>query len=307
MVDLQNILRHARSLHGAGLVPIPLCCPLGTRSGCSSPNHHATTSTNANGTTLIVPCPNIGKRPLIRGFPHWAASQPSWAEVRGLLLRRAPCNLGIVTGAVIVVETDSTDAEVEVQALGGHALLRAPTRERRGGRGRAWVFAGNSDFATNRAHLGKSAAIDVRGHSGLFVVPPSEHVTGHRYEWLPGLAPWETPPPPMPSQLESLFARATRVSATAPALDISTMQCVLPPSVAFRIKARLQFGRLWRSEGKGSGDCSASGYDFTIACELIRDGVPDRDVVAALSLRPGVHRRDIDYLRRTVARARAFR
>ena len=101
-----------------------------------------------------------------------------------------PVNVGIVTGnELVVVEADSPEADVELVGMLGGAI-NTPTRQPRSGRGRAWLLrAPTGHHMRNRAHLGASGAIDVRGRNGLLVVPPSRHVTGHSYTW--DIAPWD--------------------------------------------------------------------------------------------------------------------
>lgn len=303
MLPLKATLAHARRLYESGLVSIPLCRPIAASASRCSGAWHSAQATADDGSIRRQPCTNIGKRPLVRDFYSWAASDPGWPAIRDLLQRRAPCNLAIVTGPIIVVETDSLAAESEVIALGGAVLNETPTRERRAGRGRAWLFSGEPGV-TNRAHLGHSQAIDVRATRGIFVVPPSVHVSGHRYRWLPGLAPWEVRPPTLPQKLRALVASSGPAPLIRTATAVSLVNTCLPATVKFRLAARPEFARLWRGEGKVRGDCSASGYDFAVARALVRDGLPDREILTALALRPGAHRKDIDYLARTVAQAR---
>ena len=62
---------------------------------------------------------------------------------------------------------------------------------------------------------------------------------------------------------------------------------------------------LWRGEGKATGDPSPSGYDAAIACALLRAGVPEEQISAALILRRP-EKTAGDYYARTLAKARAF-
>lgn len=69
------------------------------------------------------------------------------------------------------------------------------------------------------------------------------------------------------------------------------------------LRSRRTLSELWNGRGKTGGDQSRSGYDFMISTELLRLRVPEGEAVAALLARPGVHRRDREYARRTVAEA----
>ncbi|WP_169796628.1 bifunctional DNA primase/polymerase [Chondromyces crocatus] len=136
------------------------------------------------------PCDRAGKRPLLADYPRWAARGPSFADVESSLRVWAPCNLALVAvGVLVVIEADSPDADAELASLGGAELASAPAREARSGRGRAYVFRAPPGVnVPNGARRGTSGAVDVRGTGGLLVVPPSRHVSGHVYAWLPGRA-----------------------------------------------------------------------------------------------------------------------
>lgn len=290
-----TVLRCVSLLHAWGLVGIPLCRPDGESGVCSALWHER-------------PCTRAGKRPLLSAYARFAESKPELEAVMFNIARHARCNLGIVTGTVVVIEADSPDGEHEVEDLAGSALEHAPTRERRPGRGRAWLFTYDEPLA-NRAHLGASGAIDVRAAGGILVVPPSVHVTGHEYEWVKGRAPWEVAAPslPLPQALKSLVAVST-TSATMPRIAReSDASREIPARVRFLLRSNLGLTRLWSGEGKHDGDTSASGFDFAIARELLRLGIGSSEICAALVARPGAHRSDLSYAALTVENARRRR
>jgi Primase C terminal 1 (PriCT-1)/Bifunctional DNA primase/polymerase, N-terminal len=45
------------------------------------------------------------------------------------------------------------------------------------------------------------SGLDIRSTGGYVVAPPSHHVSGNRYAWLPGRAPGDVPLAPMPDWL----------------------------------------------------------------------------------------------------------
>ena len=291
-----EILAAARRLVAAGLPLVPCCAPLdGGR--CSAPWHK-------------WPCDRIGKRPLAEGYPEIAHEPPTVEHVERELRRLGAVNPAIVTGPIVAVEADSAEAEAEVVELAGPEIERAPCRLPRPGRGRGWLFAAPPGVEIgNRAGLGRSGAIDVRGRSGIFVVPPSVHATGHRYQWAPSRAPWEIELPPLPVGLLALAidGAETRRRAADAVGRLSRPEIVahVPPRVGALLRAEHDLGELWAGRGKRSGDCSGSGYDYAIAVALLRRGVPEREIASALAARPGAHRRDTAYLRTTVERAAA--
>ncbi len=298
--DLRIEMReHIELLHAAGFALVPLCRPTGN-GHCSARWHGA--------------CDRAGKRPLIRGYPDFALRRPERAEVQRMFAQCFPCNVGIVTGGsvagggtLLALDTDSAEAEAEVVRLAGDVLLVTPTRERRPGRGRVWLFSAPGDAENkNRAGLGAAGKIDVRGLAGLVVVPPSVHVTGHAFEWVAGLAPWQVAPPRLPAGLLALLARPAprppRARTFSAPVDV---RAEVSPRVALLIRSESTIARLWNGTGKTAGDLTRSGYDFSLARALLARRVPGREVVAALLARPGAHSRHADQASETVARAAA--
>ncbi len=283
-IELERLLACA-------LAPVLLCRP--TVDGkCSAP-WHGTCGRQA------------GKRPLVGGFGIFAEEPPTLDDLAAVTRRIWPVNVGVVTGnRVIAVEADSPEAEDELVGMLGSAI-NTPTRRPRPGRGRAWlVHVPAGHHMRNRAKLGACGAIDVRGHNGLLVVPPSRHVTGHLYTWE--VAPWDRGPAVIPHELFRFVtkdhASATRTSTPSVARYAS---CLVSPTarVLAMIAARPALARLWRGEGKRGGDQSASGYDCSLAVHLLHLRVPPDEVAVAVAARSGAHRHDSAYAQRTVDNA----
>ncbi len=283
----------ARRLWRAGLTPIPLCRPTEQPGRCTANWHD-------------IPCPRIGKTPLVAGYPKLALRRPSFEELAAHFRRQPTSNIGIVTGAgIIAIEADSPEAEREVVALAGRgALDQTPTRERRRGRGRAWLFATDKEVR-NGAGRGESRAIDVRGNGGILVMPPSVHESGHVYAWVRGLSPWDVAPARLPATLQPLITSPTTDRREAVAVVMAVHPRPLPPKVASMVRSRRRIADLWNGVGKQIGDSSASGYDFAFVRELLFNDVALVDAAAALALRPGAHRRDDAYVSLTVGRAQS--
>ncbi len=283
----------ATQLAGLGWPLVPCCAPRAGDDVCTATWHGR-------------PCDRVGKRPLLRGYPGLVDEPLTSKELEREACRLSAVNLALVTGGLLcAVEGDSLEAETEITELCcGHPVT--PTRERRPGRGRAYIFSIPAGVdIVNRAHLGRSGAIDIRGRGGILVLPPSVHVTGHGYDWVPDRAPLEVAPAPIPVALLPLVVAAPRRPTRSALGDVpeQTTEPGVSSRVAFLLKAHRRLAELWAGRGKTVGDRSRSGYDHAVARELVRRRVPVKEVVGALAARPGAHRRDPAYLHETVAAA----
>ena len=287
------LIAWAAKLFTLGIPVIPLCQAL-PGGGCTAAAH-------------TVPCPDAGKRPLLAGYPAMAKQLPPWDHVLGFLKKFFPCNLGIVVPVgLVVVEADSPVAEVEITTLAGGVAEFAPTRERRPGRGRGWLFRISAGVSLPpRTHLGASASIDVLAAGSIFVVPPSVHRTGHAYAWVPGRAPWEVVPPVLPPGLLKLVMEGARPASVNPSatVDCETFTPQVSSRVAFLLASRRKLARLWIGEGKDRGDTSRSGMDYSLAAELHAAGVSIQEIAEAIAARPDAHRSDGDYALKTALKA----
>jgi hypothetical protein len=73
IATLEKTRAHARRLHQHRLAVVALCRP--EQDGCcSAPWHHQ-------------PCPDVGKRPLVKGYPRFAVDKRSWCEIEAELVR----------------------------------------------------------------------------------------------------------------------------------------------------------------------------------------------------------------------------
>ena len=156
----------------------------------------------AHGWSIVLVEPR-GKRPLVR----WEAFQrrpPSADEVRSWFAQRPDANVAVVTGAVsglVVLDVDPRHGGVA--SLAGwerqHGALPHTVEAQTGGGGRHLYFAHPGSELRNR--VGVAPGLDLRGDGGVVVAPPSLHPTGGRYRWLPGHAPDEARPAPLPGWL----------------------------------------------------------------------------------------------------------
>jgi hypothetical protein len=134
-------------------------------------------------------CGSPGKHPRTQHGLLDASADPddAWAAWETF----SHSNIGIATGtasSLVVLDVDGSDGEASLATLvGAHEPLPA-TLTATTGRGRHLYFAYSGAEITNSAgRLG--AKLDVRGHGGYVVGPPSVHISGRAYQWVDAAAP----------------------------------------------------------------------------------------------------------------------
>ena len=288
----------ALSLLGAGgLSPVPVCRPVNESKSCSAPWHPD-------------PCDRCGKRPLVRGYRRFSSFAAPAEQLRDWASEFDALNLGaVIQEGFVMVEADSPDADRELIDLDPSLVNGGPCRERRPGRGRAYLLRTDLPMAS-RAHLGESGAIDVRGPGGLWIVPPSVHETGHQLRWVARRAPWQTKPLVLKARLRELLAQTSeprspkiqRHGSPEPS-EFTGVGAHLSPRVQRLRRCSLRVKQLWEMRGKTRGDTSASGYDFALARALLQLGAIPGEVVGALMARRESHRQDLAYATLTARNA----
>ena len=170
---------------------------------------HVPTSTG--GCSCARPdCAKPGKHPRNRRGVHDASSRAQ--TIRRWWARWPDANLGVATGPLlIVIDVDGADGSESLRALeADHDPLPA-TLEALTGRGRHLYFAAPAEPLTNSAgRLGEG--IDVRGHGGYVVAPPSRHAAGHHYRWRARRRPVT-----LPDWITQLLLAPIAASAPTPA------------------------------------------------------------------------------------------
>jgi hypothetical protein len=144
-----------------------------------------------------------GKRPIVR-WQKYQQHLPSEEQLRAWLRRRPDANLAIVTGAVsglVVLDVDPRHGGIASLSRWErqHGELPNTLEAQTGGGGRHLYFAHPGGELRNR--VGLAPGLDLRGDGGVIVAPPSVHPSGGRYRWLPGHAPEEARPAPLPGWL----------------------------------------------------------------------------------------------------------
>jgi hypothetical protein len=144
-------------------------------------------------------CDHPGKHPLTRHGFHEATTDP---DQLGRWWRRWPkANVAIATGQIIVIDVDPRAGGWDSLALlvdegwrlpptatsvtgggGVHLYFRAPTQELR------------NTVASLPGVPISLPGVDLRATGGYVIAPPSLHVSGRRYRWVPRSGPPTAPP-----------------------------------------------------------------------------------------------------------------
>jgi len=141
-------------------------------------------------------CGSKAKHPRTPGGSKDATRDPESLKVLfGTLYRDA--NVGIATGeraGIVVLDVDPRHggdrALMEMEAKHGE-LPMTPTSSTGGG-GLHFFFRHPGGTIKNSA--GKiGPGLDIRGDGGYVVAPPSVHISGQRYSWIPGRRPADLP------------------------------------------------------------------------------------------------------------------
>ncbi len=135
----------------------------------------------------VIPIRAHDKRPAIRWL-EFQQRHASEDEVRDWFQRWPDGNVGIVTGVVsgiVVLDIDPKhDGDVSLAGLiREHGPLPQTIEAQTGGGGRHIYFAHPGGVVHNK--VGLAPGMDLRGDGGCVVAPPSVHVSGRTYQWLP--------------------------------------------------------------------------------------------------------------------------
>jgi hypothetical protein len=155
-------------------------------------------------------CPKPGKHPRCR---HGVRDATSSADTISAWWSTWPnANVGLATGALLVIDVDGEQGISSLQELQHNYGPLPTTLEATTRRGRHLYFTGPSHRIGNSAgRLGEG--LDVRGHGGYVVAPPSLHADGHIYQWRT-----RRPPAALPAWVTGLLtpAPATTPHMSAP-------------------------------------------------------------------------------------------
>jgi hypothetical protein len=136
-------------------------------------------------------CSSPGKHPLTRNGLHAATTEVD--TVSGWWQHTPRANIGLATGQLYVVDLDGADGIAAWDAL-EIAHGDAPTLMARTGGGgvhRYYRMPPGADLPNTAGRL--ATKVDTRGAGGYVLAPPSNHKSGHCYEWLNRLNPAPLP------------------------------------------------------------------------------------------------------------------
>lgn len=153
-------------------------------------------------------CSNPGKHPRINDWQEKATTDP--AQIRQWWKWWPTANIGIACGAsgLLMVDRDTYKDFYKGQDL---ELNEETVTAISGGGGGHLVYKAEPGDPFGNSTKGLPDGIDIRGQGGLFVVAPSLHISGNRYQWEEGYSPWDIDPAPIPPKLrEILEARHSR-------------------------------------------------------------------------------------------------
>ncbi len=153
-------------------------------------------------------CPSPGKHPLtINGFKN---ATTNTAMVEAWWKRRPEANIGLATGRAagfFVLDVDGPEGEETLRSLEKTQGTLPPTVTVITGNGKHFYFK----YPINGEIKNKTKfapGLDTRGEGGYVVAPPSDHVSGRRYEWL--VSPEETGITEAPSWLVEFIGRRSQ-------------------------------------------------------------------------------------------------
>jgi hypothetical protein len=145
-------------------------------------------------------CPKPGKHPRTRRGLRDATTDH--AQIRAWWTRWPHANIAVTTGRLVVVDIDGPAGRAALSALErAHAPLPVTLTATTGRGAHLYFDAGQQRIASSAGRLGDG--LDVRGHGGYAILPPSIHASGQRYRWTT-----RTRPAALPSWLTVLLSAA---------------------------------------------------------------------------------------------------
>jgi predicted P-loop ATPase len=147
-------------------------------------------------------CSNPGKHPRTQNGLDDATTDPE--QIKRWWRQWPNANIGINCGqsGILVVDLDKYKDGYQ----GDDLELNEETVTCLSGGGGAHLYYRmlNDDTFGNR-NKKLPAGIDIRGHGGYVIVPPSGHESGGEYRWELEYSPWDTEIAPVPDKLRSLL------------------------------------------------------------------------------------------------------
>jgi Bifunctional DNA primase/polymerase, N-terminal/Primase C terminal 2 (PriCT-2)/Family of unknown function (DUF5906) len=132
------------------------------------------------------PCKRIGKHPMTKNGVQDATLDE--AKIRQWWTESPYANIGRATGhgGLIVLDVDDASGKEGSQSLDAltdvHGALPETLVVKTGSGGRHYYFSSIEEIKNSASKVGKH--IDIRGHGGYVILPPSNHASGGKYEWV---------------------------------------------------------------------------------------------------------------------------
>jgi putative DNA primase/helicase len=149
-------------------------------------------------------CKSPGKHPVASLAPHGvndAMADPDY--VREWWAGFPDANIGLATGdlsGVVVLDVDLPGLETIANLQSRYEPLPPTWTVETGSGGHHFYFRMPlADIRNSASAIGPG--VDVRGNGGYVIVPPSNHISGERYRWIPEWAPNKVELAPMPEWL----------------------------------------------------------------------------------------------------------
>lgn len=149
-------------------------------------------------------CETPGKHPILTSWEDNASRDV--AIINDWWHRFPWANVGIAAGksGMIAFDVDSyKDTYAGDKVLTGADEQTVTNLS--GGGGSHLLYRINPDDDYGNAKGTLPQGIDIRGHGGQFVAPPSIHPTGNRYQWESGYGPHEIDLLPLPDSIRSIL------------------------------------------------------------------------------------------------------
>ena len=145
-------------------------------------------------------CSNVGKHPRTQHGAKDATTNPE--TIRGWWKRWPRANVGINCGASGVLALDA-DYYKDTYAGDLRTFDLDTVTSLTGGGGTHLLYAMPHGATYGNSTGDLPPGIDIRGHNGILVLPPSVHRSGKRYQYEAGYAPGEIPLAPTPAALRA--------------------------------------------------------------------------------------------------------
>ncbi|MDD4976575.1 MAG: bifunctional DNA primase/polymerase [Bacteriovorax sp.] len=150
-------------------------------------------------------CRTPGKHPLV----NWKTDASSDSEQIKKWIDKFPnCNWALATGYnLCVLDVDKKSGGLESLALlvNQYGQFELTPTSNTGGGGLHLYFL-NPPNTNLKNKVGIFPGIDFRGEGGMIIIPPSNHISGGRYEWENGKGILDLPVAPLPGWLLDILA-----------------------------------------------------------------------------------------------------